>query len=173
MSASISTMTPARKANRKQPAYLNYDNLGEHFKVPKECKHCKMVKDWKEFPTVNKGTTLHSYCLSCRRSQNSWSITHKLKQHKYNAKKRGYEITISDDRCLKLFSMDCDYCGKKAIPNHCYNGIDRVVSSIGYTYENSVPCCKICNRLKGSLEFDEWIQHLNRILNHQKAKTEE
>lgn len=41
------------------------------------------------------------------------------------------------------------------------NGIDRVDSSIGYTKENSVPCCKYCNFAKHTMsenDFYKWIR---------------
>lgn len=41
------------------------------------------------------------------------------------------------------------------------NGIDRVDSNIGYTKENTVPCCKYCNTAKSTMskqEFFNWIK---------------
>lgn len=40
------------------------------------------------------------------------------------------------------------------------NGIDRIDSKIGYTTENTVPCCKYCNTAKNTMtqeQFKEWI----------------
>lgn len=47
------------------------------------------------------------------------------------------------------------------------NGIDRVDNNIGYTYENSVPCCGQCNTAKNTLtqdEFYNWIKRINDTL---------
>ena len=41
------------------------------------------------------------------------------------------------------------------------NGLDRVDSSKGYTIDNVVPCCAICNTAKNKMtqkEFKEWIK---------------
>ena len=56
-----------------------------------------------------------------------------------------------------LIYADCYYCGK--FPNKV-NGIDRVNNSVGYTYDNCVPCCKRCNYLKNKTtqeEFAQWV----------------
>lgn len=44
------------------------------------------------------------------------------------------------------------------------NGIDRVDSSIGYTIQNSVPCCKICNYAKHNLTLEEFTLWLDRLV---------
>lgn len=56
----------------------------------------------------------------------------------------------------------------------CVNGIDRIDSTKGYTSENCVACCKICNYAKNTMtieEFKEWIEkvydHLIKINDNQ------
>ena len=49
-----------------------------------------------------------------------------------------------------------------------HSGVDRIDSSKGYTKDNVVPCCGKCNRMKGDLPQDKWIQHLQKVLNHLK-----
>jgi 5-methylcytosine-specific restriction endonuclease McrA len=44
-----------------------------------------------------------------------------------------------------------------------YNGLDRIDSSLGHTYNNIVPCCYNCNSSKSNhtlIEFLEWIDRL-------------
>ena len=43
------------------------------------------------------------------------------------------------------------------------NGIDRVDSSIGYTKENSVTCCKYCNFAKNTMSEDEFYKWIKRV----------
>lgn len=90
---------------------------------------------------------------------------------KYNrtAKIRGYEFDLTKDDFKKLTSSNCFYCNKKPsqiakytnqFGEYVYNGIDRVDNGIGYTIENCVACCGICNRAKDIMsvhEFHEWI----------------
>lgn len=92
-----------------------------------------------------------------------------------DAKKRGYDFELSREKFAELTKQRCFYCGcepsllykhKKSIGDdrgYLYNGIDRKNNSIGYTLENSVPCCKTCNIMKGSIPIEEWEDWLDKI----------
>jgi hypothetical protein len=46
------------------------------------------------------------------------------------------------------------------------NGIDRLDNNIGYTTENSVPCCSICNFAKRDLDltiFESWLDTITEF----------
>lgn len=43
------------------------------------------------------------------------------------------------------------------------NGMDRVLNSQGYTIENCVTCCKICNRAKSNLTIADWVTYLKQL----------
>ena len=45
-----------------------------------------------------------------------------------------------------------------------YTGIDRYDNTLGYTLENSVPCCKQCNRIKTDMAASEFAERLERIV---------
>jgi hypothetical protein len=40
--------------------------------------------------------------------------------------------------------------------NYIYNGVDRVNNSLGYTKDNCKPCCKMCNKMKGTMSLEEF-----------------
>lgn len=42
-------------------------------------------------------------------------------------------------------------------------GVDRVDSSKGYTIDNVVPCCDICNRMKLDKDITEFFDTIKRI----------
>jgi hypothetical protein len=46
---------------------------------------------------------------------------------------------------------------------YLYNGIDRVDNTLGYSKENCVSCCKICNYMKQVLTLEEFYSHIRRI----------
>lgn len=85
--------------------------------------------------------------------------------YKAYAKRRLLPFTLSFGEFERLIISRCAYCG--ALPSNIrrngkhaasflYQGIDRDIGEVGYTVENSVPCCIKCNRAKGSktvLEF--------------------
>jgi len=91
-------------------------------------------------------------------------------KYKYNAKKRGYEWNLTKEQFKELTQQDCYYCGvkpkNKSKNTNCfgdfiYNGIDRIDNAKGYTIDNVVPCCKLCNQAKMDLtlqEFKDWIK---------------
>ena len=71
-----------------------------------------------------------------------------------------------------LIARDCYYCGsppekrdrsKTRSGEITWNGVDRVDNTQGYTLENSRPCCKICNHLKGSLSEQQFIERVKKI----------
>ena len=41
-----------------------------------------------------------------------------------------------------------------------YNGIDRVDSTVGYEPYNVVSACKVCNKCKSSMSYDEFLAFL-------------
>jgi hypothetical protein len=100
--------------------------------------------------------------------------------YKHSARKRGihYELTLQDIN--ELVFQPCNYCGavgvsllkpgikpksnsRKPVP---YNGIDRVDNSRGYTLDNVVTCCRVCNvakRDKTKSEFLSWVEQVYNV----------
>lgn len=93
----------------------------------------------------------------------------------YDANKRGRVFNLTKDESKKLFTGDCFYCGAKPanISSHphwygsfTYNGIDRLDNNLGYISENCVSCCKICNFLKNSQSYDDFIKWVKKVYTH-------
>lgn len=66
-----------------------------------------------------------------------------------SAKKRSIQVELTMEEFSVVTSADCFYCWG-SLPFAGY-GLDRKDSSGGYTLENVVPCCKICNRIKSDI----------------------
>jgi hypothetical protein len=62
--------------------------------------------------------------------------------------------------------MPCYYCNIEANDTQ-YNGIDRFDNSIGYTMDNTVTACKLCNLTKGCLHGCVFWKRVIHILSHQ------
>lgn len=95
--------------------------------------------------------------------------------YKNKARQAGRPFSLRFDQFCRLISAPCAYCGKGPASVHfrnrktshvshqvscVYNGIDRVNNSEGYTLDNAVPCCEICNRAKLQMSlpaFKAWI----------------
>jgi len=68
---------------------------------------------------------------------------------KYSAKKRGLVLDLTWAQYLeKMDAAVCHYCHGPLSKSG--GGLDRKNSALGYSWENSVPCCKICNLVKGN-----------------------
>ena len=97
------------------------------------------------------------------------------KQYIKSANYRNISFKLSIEDFEKITSSNCSYCGdspstimvqklqkSEAIP-YIYNGIDRVDSSIGYTFNNCLPSCNQCNIMKLDYSFEEFIDKIKQI----------
>ena len=80
---------------------------------------------------------------------------------------------LSRDEAIKLMSSDCHYCGTDPRQGRAteqdeikINGIDRLDSSVGYTPDNVVPCCKWCNFAKNTMGYEEFRNWVLRVHRH-------
>lgn len=100
--------------------------------------------------------------------------------YRRNAKVRNFEFRLTKDQFAEIVVKNCYYCNspptqtyKYATPKKSeaftYSGIDRRDNKIGYTLDNCVPCCTICNKAKGSLpleDFKKWIERLVKYVSN-------
>jgi len=109
--------------------------------------------------------------------------TKKESYYKYRsgAKKRNYIFELTFDKFIELVSDNCFYCGtepllkQRLVINKVYenpiflrNGVDRINNKLGYTLDNCVTCCSICNRAKNDMEYSDfklWIERLTKYNN--------
>lgn len=80
-------------------------------------------------------------------------------KYKQRSPSRGLEFNLDLDFFKKHVKSDCYYCGKQIDKV----GFDRKDNAIGYTVENSVPCCSECNFMKRDLSFDDFIERCKSI----------
>jgi len=99
-----------------------------------------------------------------------------LSAYQSNAKNKNRLFNIPEDKFFELTQKNCEYCGNEpqtiaspknpnsTLKQYVYNGIDRVNSAEGYTVENCVPCCSICNRMKMNHTKKDWYAHMCKII---------
>ena len=75
-----------------------------------------------------------------------------------------------------MTKQNCYYCGKE--PDqirknndyshgiYVYNGIDRLDNNRGYTTDNTVSCCGLCNKMKLTLTEEQFYKHLLKIVEY-------
>lgn len=92
--------------------------------------------------------------------------------YKKSAKLRGYEFNLSESEFFGIVTKPCLYCGEKLTSakkakgqfgDFRYTGIDRYDNKVGYTLENSVPCCAVCNRIKSTMDIETLLVHLDKM----------
>jgi hypothetical protein len=102
-----------------------------------------------------------------------------ISSYKSNAKRKGYEFTLTDEEITNLFQSECFYCGSepkniynrpKSNGHYVYNGIDRKDNDIGYTLDNVVSCCSQCNYIKNSFNYDDFISWIDKAHTNLKNK---
>lgn len=112
---------------------------------------------------------------SNKRKKEGSSFRALLNAYRQAARKRGQTWELSDEQFKEITSQRCYYCGAEpalvwTTPSDSYkhNGVDRKDSSIGYTPDNCVPCCKQCNYAKRDLSVEEFVEHAIRISDYWK-----
>ncbi len=84
-----------------------------------------------------------------------------FKVYTRSAAKRELEFTLVLNDFKEITARPCIYCGEHNNPR----GIDRENNSFGYVLTNCVPCCGVCNHMKGAMRVEEFYNHLHRIIN--------
>ncbi len=90
--------------------------------------------------------------------------------YRKSARVKGHSFELSREQVGELIKEDCYYCGGKpsnSLVYHekiiTYQGIDRLDNSEGYTPDNVVPCCIICNKMKKAMSLDAFMDHILKI----------
>lgn len=96
--------------------------------------------------------------------------------YKNSAKVRKIIFNLTKEEFRILTKNRCYYCGSepkqkshRKFSNGAYlfNGIDRKNNLLGYTKENSLPCCFVCNRAKGNMSYKDFMLWIKTIATRQ------
>lgn len=160
---------------------IELDHIGHHnrsyFLFQCDCGNKKVILG----SGVISGNTKSCGCLARdaralrRLPDNRSEITAIILGYKRHAASRRFEWNLSEAFVSEIVRMSCVYCGespsnRKKTKNSfgdgfLYSGIDRVDSSKGYTEDNVVPCCKVCNYAKSNMkqyDFRQWALRIGK-----------
>ena len=127
-----------------------------------------------------RGKTLTCGCSGKRcakRPDGEAAFTELIGRYRSQAASRGHSFELSEDEFRELTQLLCHYCGVDRYNKistsantgvYYYNGVDRKDNTKGYTKENSVSCCSICNRAKNNLPYDVFVAWIDQIINFNK-----
>lgn len=89
-----------------------------------------------------------------------------------SAEKRNISVEFNLDHYRSLLLMGCVYCGSDLKKEKGYS-IDRHDNHRGYVTDNVAPCCKVCNRAKGTMANEEFLDWVIKAYEHQSKMLEQ
>lgn len=125
--------------------------------------------------TGNQLRTGRKKSCGCLKSDKALPGTERIfndiyRSYKKHAFERNLSFDLTPEQFYTLTQGVCAYCGStpsmiRTIRDRhfVYNGVDRVDNSKGYSVENCVSCCEMCNwskREKSVSEFLDWIKRV-------------
>jgi hypothetical protein len=127
-----------------------------------------------EVSSLTCGHTKSCGCFSIAAKRKPGSAFRRIfMSYVHDARKAGHEFLLTEQQAKIYFEAFCSYCGqppstiqKSRTETYVFTGVDRLDSSKGYSVGNCVPCCKTCNRMKMDMGYEEFMAHIQRILEH-------
>jgi hypothetical protein len=130
---------------------------GQH----QSCQWCRPVKKMER----EAGVAIRITTSGPRRTRltaDEKRLTLGYNQAYWNAKRKGIAFTLTREQYKELAMKPCEYCGGN-LPEKG-SGLDRLVCQVGYTFANCVPCCTVCNRVKGETFSYQEMKILGRMI---------
>lgn len=157
------------KCGKRKPLESDFGKLtlGKYGRSP-FCKVCaKLV--WEKYTSTPEGKARRSEYARRHREKEGYAEKHKsyretpkaiLYTYSIAAKRKGiaFELTLEDVLIL-FWEKPCHYCGEPLRTA----GIDRIDNKLGYTIENTVPCCKVCNMMKNKHNLKDFLTKCDKI----------
>jgi hypothetical protein len=127
--------------------------------IAKECPGCKTGKPRADFGTVKGKIAI--YCRPCvairdRSPASRWSQSRSI------CKKLGLAWEISKELYAELISQPCAYCGGP--PSETGRGLDRINPLKGYTPDNVLGCCGLCNDVRGAIFTVDEMKRIGKLI---------
>ena len=150
---------------------IKYDRKKQKYLCKCECGN----KTYATSPELKSGRRKSCGCVRKARVElpDNLSVKRRIfRDYMYSAKYSERIFTLTEEQFINIITKNCTYCGQppkskrlryKIENDFLFNGIDRVDNSVGYTIENCVPCCKMCNLAKSNTPIDEWKAWLQRV----------
>lgn len=121
--------------------------------------------------SLKNGNTKSCGCINSYKD-NTASFNHLYSNYKNRAKLSKLKFDLNKKQFRFLTQQNCHYCGikpsqilkqrKTSLP-YVYNGIDRMDNSKGYTLENCLTCCKLCNNMKHKNDINKFLNQIKSI----------
>jgi len=149
-------------------------NYFPHWKCVCDCGNETIVSVY----NLKKGHTTSCGCWKDNVSKIGYgeaAFNRLLSSYKRDAKRKGLEFLLTDNKFKELIYSNCYYCGQSPTKVMLrgsssgeleYTGIDRIDNSKGYIQGNVRPCCTQCNIAKSSSSEEEYLSYIKSICEH-------
>jgi hypothetical protein len=114
---------------------------------------CSVCGELKQVHTRRSGKVLCCTCYSRTK------IEYRFEQYKKRAFKKKLLFEIDLKQFKNIISNPCFYCGDTKF----IRGVDRKNNGQGYILNNCVSSCWKCNKMKGTMDFEEFIEQIDKI----------
>ena len=128
----------------------------QHWREANRDKYNSYMREWTR-KNAERLKPIRNYYYN-----NRLSLRVRFNRLNIGAQSRNHIIEITLDEFSKLVAEPCMYCGESKLRR----GIDRVDNKKGYTKDNSVPCCKLCNYMKRNISVEDFLLHIKKINKH-------
>lgn len=129
-------------------------------------------KDYEKWETEKNGNPISMRCHRCNLHQQTADKNRGDRGRNYKnenfrnpkcyygqyirrAATRAYDMMLTYEQFCEIINKPCYYCDHN-VENEV-NGVDRFDNTKGYTIENCVPCCEMCNIMKSAHTFEEFV----------------
>ncbi len=137
-------------------------------KLRRKKNNIKYRKSIKNINYVKRYNKEHCEKIKLRKAKrynkNKNNKQYQFNKYKSNAIARNLQFELTIDNFKKYWKQPCYYCGDKIETI----GLDRVNNDKGYTIDNVVSCCAICNYMKRNLSKEDFINKCKKIVNNYK-----
>lgn len=130
------------------------------------CPQCKETKPLEDFHrNARRSMGRASECKPCHyaRSLQVKATPHgRFGTYRADARNRDIPFLINLEEFKTFWQVPCHYCG-----GHIDTiGLDRIDSNGAYELTNILSCCSQCNRAKGTLSSEEFVDMCSKVSAH-------
>jgi hypothetical protein len=149
--------------------YTEEENIKYNYRIRFACNICNRMKSTTPYDIFIK--YCHNICSVHCKLDNAIFTKNILREKgncdRYTDIKRKIEkakhvFSITEDEYINLIFDNCYYCGNEA-SSQCINDVSMLNKAPGYTLNNCVTSCKICDNMKGRMNDNMFINHMMYI----------
>lgn len=113
----------------------------------KACKRCEEFKPLSEFWPLPNPPYYRSECKTCRNNKSA----RKFAFYRDKAKLQNIPFSITQEYFFEVLKKSCEYCNEKS-----HLSIGFLNFENGYANDNCISICRVCSKLKGKINDDDF-----------------